>query len=116
MSFAPEPRTDPLWAGADRAAEAALSELPEALVLVFDSELRFVRAAGQALERLGEPEASAGVARSRDALPADLWRTIEPLLRSALEGETRTREIWTAGQRHCLMVDVGPLRRAERRL
>jgi diguanylate cyclase (GGDEF)-like protein/PAS domain S-box-containing protein len=113
VSFAPEPRTDPLWAGADRAAEAALSELPEALVLVFDSELRFVRAAGQALERLGESDS---VGRGRlvgDALPADLWRTIEPLLRSALEGETRTREIWTAGQRHCLMVDVGPLRLAD---
>ena len=36
-----------------------------------------------------------------------LWSTIEPLLRSALAGETRSREIWTAGQRHCLMVDVG---------
>ena len=32
-----------------------------------------------------------------DALPGELWSTIEPLLRSALDGETRTREIWTAG-------------------
>jgi diguanylate cyclase (GGDEF)-like protein/PAS domain S-box-containing protein len=110
VSFAPESRTDPLWAGADRAAEAALSELPEALVLVFDPELRFVRTAGQALERLGEPDSIGEGRPLAAALPAELWRALEPLLRSALEGETRTREIWTVGQRHCVMVDVGPLR------
>ena len=32
-------------------AAAALRELPEALILVFDSELRFVLSAGQALGR-----------------------------------------------------------------
>jgi len=111
VSFAREPRADPLWAGADRAAEAALSELPEALVLVFDTELRFVRGAGQALERLGKPDSIGEGQPLEQALPAELWRTIEPLLRSALGGETRTREIWTAQQRHCMMLDVGPLRR-----
>ncbi len=110
MSFAREPRTDPLWAGADRAAEAALHELPEALVLAFDAELRFVRTAGQALERLGDPDSWREGEPLADALPADLWRTIEPLARSALDGETRTREVWTAGQRHCVTVDIGPLR------
>jgi len=110
VSFAREPRADPLWAGADRAAEAALHELPEALVLVFDAELRFVRAAGQALERLGDPDSWREGEPLAEALPADLWRTIEPLLRSALDGETRTRELWTAGQRHCVTVDVGPMR------
>ncbi len=110
MSFAREPTTDPLWAGADRAAEAALHELPEALVVVFDAELRFVRTAGQALERLGDPDGWREGEPLAEALPAELWRTIEPLLRSALDGETRTREVWTAGQRHCVTVDVGPMR------
>jgi diguanylate cyclase (GGDEF)-like protein/PAS domain S-box-containing protein len=82
VSFAREPKTDPLWAGADRAAAAAQRELPDALVVVFDGELRFLRTAG---------------------------RAIEPLLRSALAGETRTREVWIAGRRHCVTVDVGPL-------
>jgi len=109
VSFAREPRADPPRAGADRAAEAALRELPEALILVFDTELRFVSTAGQALERLGDPDSSRQGELLADALPADLWRTIEPLLRSALTGETRSREIWTAGQRHCVTVDVGPL-------
>ena len=109
MSFAREPKTDPLWAGADRAAEAAQRELPDALVFVFDSELRFVRTAGRALERLGDPE-SCGAGRPLEgALPAELWRAIEPLLRSALTGETRAREVWIAGRRHCVTVDVGPL-------
>lgn len=110
MSFAREPRTDPLRAGADRAAEAALHELPDALILAFDTELRFVRTAGHALERLGDPDSFSEGRLLVDALPAELWRAIAPLLRSALAGETRSREIWTAGQRHCVTVDVGPLR------
>ena len=110
MSFAREATIDPLRAGADRAAEAALYELPEALVMAFDRELRFVQTAGQALERLGDPEHLRAGGSLERALPAELWRTVEPLLRSALEGETRTRELWTAGQRHCVMIDVGPLR------
>jgi diguanylate cyclase (GGDEF)-like protein/PAS domain S-box-containing protein len=110
VSFARAPSADPLRAGADRAAKAALRELPEALILVFDAELRFVRTAGAALERLGNPDSCREGRPLAGALPADLWRTIEPLLRSALAGETRSREIWTGGQQRCVMVDVGPLR------
>jgi diguanylate cyclase (GGDEF)-like protein/PAS domain S-box-containing protein len=95
---------------ADHAAAAALRELPEALILVFDRDLRFVLTAGQALERLGNPRAGLEGQLVEDAFPTELWRMLEPLFRSALDGETRSREIWTAGQRHCLMVDIGPLR------
>jgi diguanylate cyclase (GGDEF)-like protein/PAS domain S-box-containing protein len=109
VSFAREPTTDPLRAGADRAADAAVRELPEALVFTFDGELRFLSASGQALQRLGGAELWREGAPIAEAIPADLWPTIEPLLRSALAGETRSREIWTAGRRHCLMLDVGPL-------
>jgi diguanylate cyclase (GGDEF)-like protein/PAS domain S-box-containing protein len=112
VSFAREPRTDPLWAGADRAAEAALRELPDALIVVFDAELRFLSTAGQALERLGDPERCNAGRPLAGVLPAELWHSIEPLLRSALMGETRTREIWMAGGRHCVLVDVGPLRQS----
>jgi diguanylate cyclase (GGDEF)-like protein/PAS domain S-box-containing protein len=100
-------------ASADHAAAAALRELPEALILVFDRELRFVLTAGHALERVD----NAGACREGEPVagtfPAAVWQTIEPLFRSALDGETRSREIWTAEQRHCLMVDVGPLRLAD---
>ncbi len=94
---------------ADHAASAALRELPEALVIVFDRQLRFVLTAGQAIERMGDPEICAEGNYLADAFPAEFWERFEPLFSSALEGETRTREIWTSGERHCLMVDAGPL-------
>jgi len=101
---------DPVLARADHAAAAALRELPEALILVFDRDLRFVLTAGQAIERLGNPPACLEGQSVGDAFAGELWERIEPLFRSALEGETRSREVWIAEQRHCLMVDVGPLR------
>jgi diguanylate cyclase (GGDEF)-like protein/PAS domain S-box-containing protein len=100
---------DPLLASAEQAAAAALRELPEALILVFDGELRHVLTAGQVLERVGDPEIIREGEFVGRMFPQDLWSAIEPLFRSALEGETRSREAWTDGQRHCLMVDVGPL-------
>jgi diguanylate cyclase (GGDEF)-like protein/PAS domain S-box-containing protein len=95
---------------ADQAAAAALRELPEALVVVFDHDLRFVVTAGQAVARLGDPASCRPGEPLAGAFPAGVWAQAEPLMRSALRGETRSREIWTAGQHHCLMLDVGPLR------
>lgn len=94
--------------GNDRAL-AALRELPDALILAFDSDLRFIQTAGSVLDRMGNPPAYQRGQSAAAAFPGELWRAIEPLFRSALEGETRSREIWTADERHCMMVDVGPL-------
>ena len=94
---------------ADRAAQAALRELPEALVLAFDPELNFILTAGQPLERLGSSSAFSEGSPVQSAFPPDLWSVLEPLFASALSGETRTRELWTADE-HCLKIDVGPLR------
>lgn len=102
-------RAVPALGAADRAAAAALRELPEGLVIVFDSQMRFVLAAGQALERLGNPLTCSPGQVVSNAFPSEIWSRVEPLFESALLGETRTREIWTSGERHCLMVDVGPL-------
>ena len=52
--------SDHVIASADEAAEAALRELPEALILVFDMDLRYVLTAGNALERLGQSRAQIG--------------------------------------------------------
>ena len=97
-------------ASADQAAAAALRELPEALILVFDRQLCFVLTAGHALERLGDSSACREGQPVASTFPGALWKSIEPLFRSALDGETRSREIWTPEHRRCLMVDVGPLR------
>jgi diguanylate cyclase (GGDEF)-like protein/PAS domain S-box-containing protein len=110
--FSSSLRVDQLVSSAGDAATAALRELPEALVFVFDQDLRFVLSAGQALERLGDPPSCHPGESVERAFPAELWKPIEPLFRSALAGETRSREIWTAERRHCLMVDVGPLQDA----
>jgi diguanylate cyclase (GGDEF)-like protein/PAS domain S-box-containing protein len=96
-------------ASADSAAAAALRELPEALILVFDRDLRFVMSAGSAVERVGDSGAIRDGSPLSDVFPSEVFDAVAPLLRSALAGETRSREIWTSGQRHCLMVDVGPL-------
>jgi diguanylate cyclase (GGDEF)-like protein/PAS domain S-box-containing protein len=99
-------------ASADNAALAALHELPGARMLVFDSELRFILSAGQAPTHgaASDPAACREGAFIGDAFPASLWTLIEPLCRSALGGETRSREIWSADDSRSLMVDVGPLR------
>src|SRR5450631_4384635 len=102
-------QADELLASADHAAAAALHELPEALVIVFDGQLRFVLTAGQAIARMGDPDFCQEGRYLADAFPARFWETVEPLFSSALEGETRTREVWTADGHHCLMVDAGPL-------
>ena len=78
-------------------------------MIVFDRQLRFVLTAGQAIERMGDPDICREGNYVADAFPAEFWERFEPLFSSALEGETRTREIWTAEERHCLMVDAGPL-------
>ncbi len=78
-------------------------------MIVFDPELHFVLAAGSALERVGEDSRLRQGTPVQDAFPKELRAAINPLLRSALEGDTRSREIWTEDHRHCLMVDVGPL-------
>jgi diguanylate cyclase (GGDEF)-like protein/PAS domain S-box-containing protein len=91
------------------AAVAALRELPDASIMVFDSDLRFTLVAGHALQsghdqsvyRVGMPIAH--------AFPPDLWKEIEPLCRSALEGDTRSRKIRATGSVHSLTIDVGPL-------
>src|ERR1700722_19289418 len=85
-------------------SEAALRELPEALILVFDDELRFVLSAGQALARSARASAVFGAGMPiADAFPADLWRLLAPLCVSALQGETRSRELWSTDGRHGLM-------------
>ncbi|HLH15545.1 MAG TPA: PAS domain S-box protein [Solirubrobacteraceae bacterium] len=111
-SFASQASVDPLRASAERAAEAALHELPEALVLAFDERLRVERVAGPAQARVGGAEEGAGGRPLAEVFAEHAWRRIEPLARSALRGETRSREIWTSEHGHCLTVDVGPLQGA----
>ncbi len=100
----------PLLAGFDEtAALVAAEELPEALIMVFDGDLRFTLVAGHALQRHPDRAVYQEGAPIAQAFPAELWREIEPLCRSALEGDTRSRKILAADGAHHLTIDVGPL-------
>jgi diguanylate cyclase (GGDEF)-like protein/PAS domain S-box-containing protein len=98
-----------LLAGRDETTTAPPGHLPGALIMVFDSDLRLILAAGHALGREeGSPIYREGKALS-GFFPPELWHQIEPLCRSALQGDTRSRRIQTADGRRQLMIDVGPL-------
>jgi hypothetical protein len=64
------PRVDDLITDAGDVAAAAMRELPEALIVAFDTELRFILAAGPALGRLGNPPACRVGQPLAHALPA----------------------------------------------
>jgi diguanylate cyclase (GGDEF)-like protein/PAS domain S-box-containing protein len=112
MSIERSAEPDRVAVSADNAAVAALRELPQARILVFDRELCFILAAGETPEHDAgdEPSVRRVGALVGDAFPESLWKLIEPLCRSALVGETRSREIWSADDSRSLMVNVGPLR------
>jgi diguanylate cyclase (GGDEF)-like protein/PAS domain S-box-containing protein len=98
------------------AGEVALSvlrTLPAASVLVFDSDLRYVIAGGHALDQEGlRPEDLEG-RPAVEVLVGERWETYEPLYRSALNGQTRSLEIWSPDDARCYEVEVGPLRAAD---
>ena len=100
-------------AAADEFAAAALRELPEALIVVFDANMRVLVTAGHPRGRHDLPAQLLAGGPLHDALPAEAWDELEPILRSALAGETRSREVWSADAATWLQVDVGPLRLAE---
>ena len=99
-----------LMASADHAASAALQRAARGARdrLRPPAALRADRRPGDRAH--GRPgDLRRGPATSPTPSRAEFWERFEPLFSSALEGETRTREIWTADERHCLMVDAGPL-------
>jgi len=107
MSTRPVRDAGALAARADDMAAAALRELPEALVVAFDPELRVIAHAGRSLLESAGSHAHACKGEPVAAIfPPAVWAELEQLFESALEGETRSRQV--AGERR-LLVDVGPL-------
>jgi diguanylate cyclase (GGDEF)-like protein/PAS domain S-box-containing protein len=81
----------------------------DASIMVFDSNLRFTLAAGHTLAPGQDSSVYSEGRPVSAAFSPELWPTIEPLCRSALRGETRSRKIRTADGAHHLTIDVGPL-------
>jgi diguanylate cyclase (GGDEF)-like protein/PAS domain S-box-containing protein len=90
-------------------ALSVLRNLPLTSMLVFDRELCFVLAGGQALERHGKQPSDLEGRLASEALPAERWEKYEPLFRGALAGESQTLEVWSADEAVCYQVEVAPL-------
>ena len=97
------PRVDPV-------ALAGLDALPNASVLVFDTELRYILVRGGALAQHGFSAAEFEGRLVADGLGAKRWAFYEPLYRAALSGETRMVEVRSLDQRRWYSIDVGPVR------
>jgi diguanylate cyclase (GGDEF)-like protein/PAS domain S-box-containing protein len=111
MSTAERKLLDGLSAG--EVALSVLRTMPAASALVFDSDLRYVIAGGHALDQEGwRPEDLEG-RPAVEVLVGERWETYEPLYRSALNGQTRSLEIWSSDDARCYEVEVGPLRGAD---
>jgi two-component system, sensor histidine kinase and response regulator len=91
-------------------ALAALRSLPEASVVVFDQDLRFILVAGQAVAREGFAPAELEGQLIAEALPADRWAFWEPIYRAALNGEAASLETKGGNGERWYQVDVNPWR------
>ena len=91
-----------------RTALAALQNLPDAAVLVFDADLRCVLVAGQAAGHIGfDPDAAEGRPLA-EVLPTERWATWEPLCRAALRGEASSVEVQALDNSRWYRVQLGP--------
>jgi PAS domain S-box-containing protein len=90
--------------------QAVLAQLPELVVMAFDTELRWRSVEGQALERLGWQATELQGRHPREVLPAEHAHRLEALLRAALRGERRTTTWTTARGSAPFAIDLRPLR------
>ena len=88
---------------------ALVSNLPDTVVTLFDSELRIVVAEGAQLARRGlDPEEYAGRTLA-ETMPADQYAHIAPRYRAALEGEPQSFDIDTPDGAVTYRVQAVPL-------
>jgi two-component system sensor histidine kinase/response regulator len=90
------------------AALAALRNLPDSAVVVFDTELRYVLIASDAI---GQPGLDRDTMEGRliaDVLPPERWALLEPLHRAALRGESNSIEVEAPEVSRWYRVHVGP--------
>jgi diguanylate cyclase (GGDEF)-like protein/PAS domain S-box-containing protein len=90
---------------------SALDVLPDASIIVFDTDLVFVVARGEALHDAGLEPSSLEERRVSEALSASRWAFYEPFYRAALAGQSSSVEVGSVaddGRRY--VVNVGPVR------
>jgi diguanylate cyclase (GGDEF)-like protein/PAS domain S-box-containing protein len=89
---------------------AALDELPDTAVLVFDLDLRFVVARGAALSANRTPTADLEGRLAVDALAPARWAYYRPLYLAALRGEHLSVETGSPDGARRFLVRLGPVR------
>lgn len=99
----------PLTSSLESLAIAAIDALPQASVMVFDLELRYLIVRGGALRDQGVvPEQLEG-RLVLDAIGPDRFAFYEPLYRDALAGRTNLREVPSLRGGQTFLIQVGPL-------
>jgi len=90
-------------------ATAAIASLPKASTVVFDRDMQYVLVAGRAPGHHGmKPDEIEGQI-AQEVLGPDWWEIYGPLYSSALDGDTRSLEIWSNDGTRCFLAEVGPL-------
>ena len=90
-------------------AAAAIASLPKASTVVFDRDMQYVLVAGRAPGHHGmKPDEIEGQL-AEEVLGPDWWEIYGPLYGSALDGDTRSLEIWSNDGTRCFLAEVGPL-------
>jgi PAS domain S-box-containing protein len=89
---------------------AVLAALPGIAVLVFDRDLRYSLAAGQALERHGFTADQLEGHTLHEVLPADFVEKIEPHYRAALAGEVVRFDANSIDNTAVYRTDIAPIR------
>jgi diguanylate cyclase (GGDEF)-like protein/PAS domain S-box-containing protein len=97
-------------------ALSVLQMLPGASTLVFDRDLRYLMVSGQALARHGVQPSDFEGKLAAEVLAPERWQVYEPLYRSALNGETRSVEVWSTDETRCYEVEVGPFRDSDHKI
>jgi diguanylate cyclase (GGDEF)-like protein/PAS domain S-box-containing protein len=111
MSTAERKLLDGLSAG--EVALSVLRTLPKASTVVFDRDMRYVIAGGEALRQEGLAPSDLEGRPAVEVLMGERWEIYEPLYRSALNGVARTIEIWSPDDSRCYQVELGPLHGAD---
>lgn len=92
----------------ERLYRSLAQNLPDAAVLLFDHDLRYLIAEGPALDELGLTSKQMEGKTLFEALPAELVMRLEPAYRAALAGQTVIQDIAFAG--HIYDVRIVPMR------
>lgn len=89
---------------------AALDVLPDASIMVFDTDLVFVVVRGEALRDVGMDPEALEERRADEALSPSRWAFYEPFYRAALAGESSSLEVGAVSGERRYVVNVGPVR------